>query len=191
MANRPYDIWAQIKFLDGGKALGGTFEAFKRETDLPAQSSDTDDYARRLDTIHERIAQFTVRETKETAGVQLPDKTIIAYQVELPAWQREKYTAYRDELAYEFEREGVTETDDVTNILKRLLRLVQCASNPGLIDACYDQAPGKYPHLFEMCQELTQDSKLIVWSRVRRKRRLVGQQTGRVRHGPSPWTAAH
>lgn len=164
VANRPYDIWAQIKFLDGGKALGDTFEAFKLETDLPTESGDTDDFARRLDTIHERIAQFTVRETKETAGVQLPDKTIIAHQVELPAWQIEKYTAYRDELAYEFEREGVTETDDVTNILKRLLRLVQCASNPGLIDARYDQDPGKYPHLFEMCRELTHDSKLIVWT---------------------------
>ena len=164
VANRPYDIWAQIKFLDGGKALGDTFEAFKQETDLPAQSTDTVDYAKRLDSIHERIARFTVRETKETAGVQLPDKTIVVHRVELPAWQLEKYAAYRDELAYEFEHEGVTETDDVTNILKRLLRLVQCASNPGLIDQQYDQDPGKYPLLFEMCRELTEESKLIVWT---------------------------
>lgn len=164
VANRPYDIWAQIKFLDGGKALGDTFERFKEETDLPAQCTDTADYAERLDAIHERIARFTVRETKETAGVELPDKTIVVHRVELPAWQLEKYAAYRDELAYEFEREGVTETDDVTNILKRLLRLVQCASNPGLIDQHYDQDPGKYPLLFEMCQEITQKTKLIVWT---------------------------
>ena len=39
-ANRPYDMWAQIKFLDGGEALGQTFEAFKRDTDLPSQPAD-------------------------------------------------------------------------------------------------------------------------------------------------------
>ena len=168
VANRPYDIWAQIKFLDGGEALGHTFKTFKHETDLPAQttySADTAEYGRRLlDTIHERLAGFTVRETKETAGITLPDKTIIVHPVELPAWQLEKYATYRDELAYEYEVEGVTETDSVENILKRLLRLVQCASNPALIDEHYDREPGKYALLLDMCRELTIKSKLIVWT---------------------------
>ena len=34
-ANRPYDIWAQVFFLDGGESLGNNFATFKRETDLP------------------------------------------------------------------------------------------------------------------------------------------------------------
>lgn len=34
VANRPYDIWAQIFFLDQGKSLGTDFRAFKKETDL-------------------------------------------------------------------------------------------------------------------------------------------------------------
>ena len=50
----------------------------------------------------------------------------------------------RDELAYEYEIDGVPEIDDVESVLKRLLRLVQCASNPALIDGRYDQEPGKY-----------------------------------------------
>ncbi len=163
-ANRPYDIWAQIKFLDGGEALGRTFEAFKHQTDLPAQSADIADYAGRLVTIHKRIARFTVRETKETAELRLPQKTIAAHHVELPAWQMAKYTAYRDELAYEFELNGAMETDIVDSILKRLLRLVQCASNPALIDGRYEHEPGKYPLLVDMCREFTIDSKLIVWT---------------------------
>ena len=34
VANRPYDMWAQIYFLDKGKSLGKNYEEFKNETDL-------------------------------------------------------------------------------------------------------------------------------------------------------------
>ena len=163
-ANRPYDIWSQIQFLDGGKALGGTFEAFRQEMDLPGQTADATTYGARLATIHRRLAEFAVRQTKGTAGIHLPAKTITAHQVELPTWQMTKYAAYRDELAYEYEIDGVPEVDDVESVLKRLLRLVQCASNPALIDGLYDQEPGKYALLLDMCREFTPDSKVIIWT---------------------------
>ena len=163
-ANRPYDIWSQIRFLDGGQALGGTFETFKEEMDLPGRKPDPAAYGARLASIHSRLAAFAVRETKDTAGIHLPEKTITAHQVELPAWQMAKYAAYRDELAYEYEINGVPEVDDVESILKRLLRLVQCASNPALIDDRYDQEPGKYGVLLDMCREFTTDSKVIIWT---------------------------
>ena len=163
-ANRPYDIWSQIQFLDGGEALGGTFEAFRDEMDLPGRPADATAYGARLATIHRRLAAFAVRETKDTAGIHLPEKTITAHEVELPAWQMVKYSAYRDELAYEYDINGVPEIDDVESVLKRLLRLVQCASNPALIDGRYDQEPGKYASLLEMCREFTADSKVIIWT---------------------------
>lgn len=34
VANRPYDLWAQIFFLDKGESLGTDFSAFKLETNL-------------------------------------------------------------------------------------------------------------------------------------------------------------
>lgn len=163
-ANRPYDIWSQIRFLDGGKALGGAFDSFKREMDLPGEAADAGAYGARLATIHRRLAPFSVRETKNTAGIHLPEKTITAHQVELPAWQMAKYIAYRDELAYEFEIDGISKVDDVESILKRLLRLVQCASNPALVDGRRDLEPGKYSLLLDMCREFTADSKVIIWS---------------------------
>lgn len=163
-ANRPYDIWAQVKFLDGGDSLGSTFDAFRQEMDLPARRTDAADYGRRLETIHQRLAEFTVRKTKDTAGIHLPEKTITAHYVDLPAWQMAKYAAYRDELAYEYEVEGISEIDNVESILKRLLRLVQCASNPALIDGSYRLEPAKYAVILDMCQELASESKLIVWT---------------------------
>ena len=163
-ANRPYDIWAQIRFLDGGEALGQSFEDFKRQSDLTDRPGDTADYANRLVSIQQRLAGFAVRETKKTAGIRLPLKTIIAHHVELPRWQMAKYESYRDELAYEYEVEGAIEADTAEGILKRLLRLVQCASNPALIDGHYAQEPGKYQRLLDMCRDFTPDSKIIVWS---------------------------
>ena len=160
-ANRPYDIWSQIKFLDNGKALGDTFDAFRRDTNLSAEAVD---YGTRLARIHRKLAAFSVRETKETAGISLPQKTIITHYVQLPAWQMAKYTAYRDDLAYQYEFEGVWETDSVDSILKRLLRLVQCASNPALVDGQYEREPGKYALLLDMCREFTTDSKVIIWT---------------------------
>ena len=188
VANRPQDIWAQIKFLDGGESLGLSFEQFKEEVDLPKapvyatarslereddthskfeseQSSDDTPYAVRLGAIYGRITQFAVRETKETAGIQLPQKTIETHLVDLPAWQWTKYVSYRDELAYEYrDLEGIPTLDSAEGILKRLLRLVQCASNPGLIDESYESEPGKYPILLDMCREFTASSKVIVWT---------------------------
>ena len=164
-ANRPHDIWAQIKFLDGGQALGDDFDRFRQEMDLPSGSADAAAYGSRLETIHQRIAEFTVRETKMTAGIHLPDKTITAHFVNLPGWQMAKYVAYRDELAYEYETSGgQVEVDDVESVLKRLLRLVQCASNPALVDGRFDRAPAKYAPLLEMCQDLLSDSKVIIWT---------------------------
>ena len=163
-ANRPYDIWAQIKFLDGGEALGTTFDAFKQQMDLPAKHSAAVDYGDRLSTIYQRLAWFTVRETKGTAGIHLPEKTITTHHVDLPSWQMMKYTAYRDELAYAYDMDGIVEIDSVDSILKRLLRLVQCASNPALIDGHYERDPAKFPLLLDMCREFTASSKLIIWT---------------------------
>ena len=75
-----------------------------------------------------------------------------------------KYAADRDELAYEYDMDGVVEIDKVDSILKRLLRLVQCASNPALIDGNYEYDPAKFSLLFDMCREFTARSKLIIWT---------------------------
>lgn len=163
-ANRPYDIWSQVMFLDGGKSLGMDFEEFKLEMDLPEKYSKADDYGSRLSTIYEKISKFTIRETKDTAGIHLPEKSIISHNVDLPTWQMDIYTAYRDELAYEYNQGEIVETDSVDSILKRLLRLVQCASNPALINDNYENEPAKFPILFDMCRQYTKETKVIIWT---------------------------
>lgn len=77
VANRPYDIWAQIYFLDFGESLGADFNEFKKETDLSNKlSRNTDlqeEFEDNISQIFNRISSFTVRETKNSGIITLPD----------------------------------------------------------------------------------------------------------------------
>ncbi len=166
VANRPYDIWSQIKFLDGGKALGYSFDDFKQDVDLPTSPDMTHEYSLRLVKIMSKLEQFSVRETKNSAGLKLPDKTILTHFVTLEPQQAAIYNSYRDEMSYNMQGIGNDSvTDDAEEILKRLLRLVQCASNPSLVDETYDELPGKYRKLVKLLKDIDiQSKKAIIWS---------------------------
>ncbi len=166
-ANRPYDIWSQVKFLDGGHALGDSYVQFRQQYDFPSSFSETAvrQYARRLPEIMDRIRGFTVRETKRTSGIQLPDKIIQTHLVQLAPRQALMYRSYRESLACELRGDSEALVDDAAWILKRLLRLVQCASNPHLIDPTYKECPGKLPTLLALVDMVERvGAKAVVWT---------------------------
>ena len=165
VANRPYDIWSQIKFLDDGKSLGASFPEFKTALDLPLKSSSVSEYGLRLADVMSRIKHFSIRETKRTAGIELPDKTILTYFVELAPRQSVIYASYKNKLRYELQGDSGLVIDDAEDILKRLLRLVQCASNPALLDETYNELPTKYSKLLELFHDIElQSNKAIIWT---------------------------
>ena len=169
VANRPFDLWSQIRFLDGGEALGDNFSAFKRNLDL---SNDLGRDANRakafstgVESIYLKTRSFTIRETKKSAGLSLPDKTIRNLECALEPRQAELYEQFREELAAIVVQGGRPVFDDVESILKRLLRLVQVASNPSMVDQSYRQEPGKLFPLEMLVQEAVDNSeKIIVWT---------------------------
>ena len=165
VANRPYDIWSQIRFLDGGESLGHSFEDFKNRFDLPKSASCRKGFEQSVKDMLACIRSFVVRETKETAGIELPDKTILTHRVIMSPQQARIYSAYRDHMRYEISQDGETRHDDAEELLKRLLRLVQCASNPGLLEPKYSELPGKLTQLFKLLGEVdVSRNKIIVWS---------------------------
>ena len=94
VANRPYDLWSQVKFLDGGRSLGKDFEAFRRSYDLPEgieAGGDFSAYEDSLAEIFERIRSFSIRETKKSSGITLPDKEIRVVWAEMEAEQEKLY----------------------------------------------------------------------------------------------------
>ena len=169
VANRPYDLWSQIRFLDGGTTLGSDFSEVKRTLDLVNAPADNVArnavFAGALEQLFEKIRHFSVRETKKTVGLKLPDKTIRNLECVLEARQAEIYRQYRNELAAIVVRQGRPLLDDAEGMLKRLVRLIQVASNPAMIDHSYQVHPGKFAPLMNLLYEAVDaDEKTIVWT---------------------------
>jgi len=169
VANRPYDLWAQIYFLDRGTALGPDFDAFRRDLDLRNDLHENVDRAAAFENalggVFDRIRPFTVRETKATSGIVLPEKHIEDVFVDLRGQQEQLYRQYRDELSAVVVREGRPLRDDADEMLKRMGRLVQVASNPGIIDDEYDEEPSKFTILQQLLEPIMADGrKAIVWT---------------------------
>jgi len=178
VANRPYDIWSQIYFLDQGKALGEDFKGFKKKMDLPSSAFSGDDeesemeakevLGNNLETIFQKIKEFSIRETKDGGKINLPRKEIQTIYAEWEKSQQAMYKKVQEELRIEIFKGGELKEDVSEDVLKRLLRLVQIASNPSLIDDRYDKAPGKYDALKEILEKIDfSNEKVILWSSFR------------------------
>jgi SNF2 family DNA or RNA helicase len=169
VANRPYDIWAQIWFLDQGKSLGNSFSDFRHDSDLTndmyLDQGDQEKFERGLSGVFERIAHFAVRETKDSGVIELPKKVFEKVLTDWEPLQKELYCQVRDAMRLVVLKEGIPTEDISENILKRLLRLVQIASNPSLVDSSYRKEPGKLGYLRDLIQTICDDKrKCIVWT---------------------------
>lgn len=169
VANRPYDIWSQIFFLDNGQSLGADFKEFKRTSDLAndlyKKSGKREELETFLATIHENIKDFSVRETKQSGVIDLPNKTYFDIPAVFEKQQETMYEECRSGIALLVEKNEQTVLDDSESILKKLLRLVQIASNPKLIDDAYWGNSGKEIVLNDLLEKIIKrNEKCIVWS---------------------------
>jgi SNF2 family DNA or RNA helicase len=102
VANRPYDIWAQIFFLDQGGSLGADFDAFKRELDLDSAVARVARAQVRLENamlrVNESIFKFSVRESKKSSYIQLPEKIVNVIRTDWEPRQHDLYLQVRDDI---------------------------------------------------------------------------------------------
>lgn len=169
VANRPYDIWAQIYFLDLGESLGNNFEEFKKNTDLTNDLKKNDEkrigFEESVASIFEKLETFSVRETKNSCGIKLPQKEYVNEFVDFEPIQEEMYEKVLKELTIEIKQNNQEFLDDDSVALKRLLRLTQIASNPRLIDEDYSAISAKEEVLDDILQKIINgNEKVIVWS---------------------------
>ncbi len=169
VANRPYDIWAQIFFLDQGESLGADYNEFKRQTDLSNKLANNEelqeDFENDVSEIYKKIKAFTVRETKNSGIIELPDKVFIRESAYFSEEQEALYDAICEELRVEVEKDGQIIEDDSSAIVKRLLRLVQVASNPRLVDDSYRGKSSKEVILNQLLEKIISNGeKCIVWT---------------------------
>lgn len=166
IANSPRDLWAQAFFLDGGVALGQTLFDFCERFNIEQKSNvQTFLDESSLNKLRGALSQFSMRRAKNDV-LELPTKTYKTIQVTLEPAQREMYDRLRSQLYLEIVNlEGQQVIDNAENILKRLLRLVQIASNPKLIDKSYAETPAKFIELDTLITGiLALQEKAIVWT---------------------------
>ncbi len=160
VANKPEDLWSQLFFLDDGDSLGTTFESFKGR-----YCSQAAGYVR-LDELRHRLELLTLRREKE-GTVQLPPKNVVRMKVTLTGTQLAMYEEMRHELAlWVQDLSGEEVLAQAENILARLIRLSQLASNPALLDARYSETPVKFQALDRMLRLYLDEheEKAIVWT---------------------------
>jgi SNF2 family DNA or RNA helicase len=169
VANRPYDVWALIWFLDQGRSLGNSFPEFRREFDLSNELSDDPvgqrRFEERLGELFAMISAFSVREVKSSGLVNLPEKVFRSTTTAWEPYQYDLYRQVRDTLRASVIRDGIPAEDKSEDLLKRILRLVQIASNPRLIDDSYSAEPGKLAPLCDEVERVVRSGeKCIVWT---------------------------
>jgi SNF2 family DNA or RNA helicase len=161
VANKPEDLWSQLFFLDDGKALGVSFDEFRRIYCTAAGGYVS------LGELRERLSSLALRRLKEDA-LTLPAKTVMPITVELAGRQAGLYHRMRRDLyLWVKSLTGEEVLAQAENILVRLLRLAQLASNPGLIDASYTETPAKVAALDGLLESLFSrgpGQKAIVWT---------------------------
>ena len=158
IANRPYDIWAQIYFLDMGKSLGSDFNAFRTNCDL-TNDLDSDKnkavtFEKSVSSIFSKIRNFTVRETKNSGIITLPKKNYHTILVPFEDRQRNMYESLCEEMQISVVKGDETILDESPEAIKRLLRLVQITSNPALLDDSYTYTSAKQKKLEELIRDI-------------------------------------
>ncbi len=165
-ANRPFDVWALAYFLDQGATLGSDFREFRKAMDIPSGETVTDAvltaYRNRLSEVQEKLAGISMRETKDGGRVVLPDKEFVKVECRWEVAQFELYRRVREDLRATLVRDGKLIEENEEAILKRLLRLVQIASNPALLDESYRQEPGKFGHLYDLLTDITRAGEKVI-----------------------------
>jgi SNF2 family DNA or RNA helicase len=159
VANKPTDLWSQFYFLDGGETLGNNFTIFKRDYKDNALTTQN------LIDLQSRIKPKSIRRLKNNV-LELPEKVFQVIEVELAPIQKNIYRKLKEELLVEvMKTEEKTIIDESKSILKKLLRLVQIASNPGLLVKDYTETPAKFAELDKLLKQIIQKGeKAIIWT---------------------------
>ncbi len=165
IANKPIDLWAQFYFLDNGKLLGNDFNKFKKEYSVNLRSENILEQEDKFNSLREIISLNSIRRLKQDV-LELPEKKYIDKYVYLGGEQKKIYDQLRDELFIEITNiDGEKVIDESDEILKKLLRLAQIASNPFLVDKAYTETPAKFPILDTLIENILDNKeKAIVWS---------------------------
>jgi SNF2 family DNA or RNA helicase len=154
--NSPADLYTQIEILAPKARPLGSLERFLAEADAHPD----------LGFARDQLSDLVLRRTKEQC-LDLPEKTFIDIQVELPAWQRRLYDEMRSEMVCAVRAmSGEEYAAFASTALVQLTRLIQIATNPRLLLPKIDDVPGKFAAIDDLLEDIFSIAarKVILWS---------------------------
>jgi len=165
IANKPLDLWTQFYFLDNGDLLGNDYKKFEKTYSVNLKGVDLTEQKDRFKNLREIILSNSIRRLKEDV-LELPEKIYIDKYVEIKGQQKKTYAQLKKELCIEITNiDGEKIIDESSELLKKLLRLAQIASNPFLVDKAYNETPAKFPLLDALVENILEaKEKVIIWS---------------------------
>jgi SWI/SNF-related matrix-associated actin-dependent regulator 1 of chromatin subfamily A len=198
IANRPLDLFAQYYVMDNGATFGSRFSVFKNtfcyidhiEITQGRKKIKVEKFigVRNGEELKKRVLSTSLRRLKNDV-LDLPPIVYKDYSIELKSDQKTIYAKVRDSVRNEIENMSSEEyLLQATNIVVRLLRLSQIASNPKLIDAKYTGSNAKLTELGEILTDIFSDKnkKIILWSHfvtnVKYLQEIYSKQWGAVAH---------
>lgn len=165
IANKPLDLWAQFYFLDNGNLLGDNYKKFEKIYSINLKGDNLPEQKAKFNNLRRIILSNSIRRLKKDV-LELPEKIYIDKYVQMKGQQKEIYDKLKNELYIEITNiDGEKIIDRSNELLKKLLRLSQIASNPFLIDKAYNETPAKFPLLDTLIKDIIErKEKIIVWS---------------------------
>ncbi len=160
VANTPDDLWSQLNFLDDGAVSGASPDEFRQKF------GDSEIGYKNLERLSGELASIGLRRTKEK-NLKLPKKSVIRIKAPLSPMQAAMYDGLRKKtrtwVSGLSSKEVARQSD---NILTKLLRLVEIASNPRLVDHSYHETPGKFAVVDKLLKDRLEESsnKVILWT---------------------------
>jgi len=159
VANRATDLWSQFYFLDDGRTLGTNYKEFCKKFSKVGLKKEY------LFELRNKIQNISIRRLKNNV-LELPEKTYETVLIDFSPIQEKIYQKLKVDLLIEIEKlDEKIIIDEANSILKKLLRLVQIASNPGLLVVDYAEDPGKFVALDKIVKRIINSGeKVIIWT---------------------------
>jgi SNF2 family DNA or RNA helicase len=157
--NALMDAYSQVYIADGGRALG-PIDAFRGRFGKPA------DQQLVAAELNHALEPILLRRTKDQV-LDLPPKVFEERYVELAGEQRRLYDAIRKDLLTEVKGMSTREFEAArSNVLTKLLRLAQAASNPRLIVPDFAGVPAKQREIDALLDDIigANGRKVVLWS---------------------------
>jgi SWI/SNF-related matrix-associated actin-dependent regulator of chromatin subfamily A-like protein 1 len=135
LANKPVDLWSQFYFLDNGALLGDNFKKFEETYSVDYKNDNLSKGKDKFLELRDKILANSIRRLKNDV-LELPEKIYLDKFVNLKGRQKHIYDNIKNELIIEITKmTGEKVIDESNNVLKKLLRLAQAASDlPPIFD---------------------------------------------------------